>query len=225
MQLTSEIQDSVRRDNDVRIVVNDDLILRELIETDAQSLYEAIDGSRNHLRRWLHWVDSVTNVETVRGFIASAREKARIGTGLPLHLECQGRIVGWVNLTFVNTPDRHARLAYWLTKEAQGKGLISTSCRALIEYGFENFGLNRVVLWVEAANTRSRNVAERLGFVEVSAENQSDISDDLDFDRSGYSDLILYSLHATDWVACSSSCNDGENATAEETGTYEAPCK
>ena len=77
-------------------------------------------------------------------------------------------------------------------------------CQRILGYGFERLGLNRVVLRAEKENWRSRKLAERLGFVEVESDGESDVSlgSDLDLstDHGPDIELVLYSLDAADWT-------------------------
>lgn len=47
--------------------------------------------------------------------------------------------------------------AYW------GKGLASEACKAIVEYGFQHLGLDRIISIIEAANKRSIQVALGVG--------------------------------------------------------------
>ncbi|MFP3472478.1 hypothetical protein R0J90_20705, partial [Micrococcus sp. SIMBA_144] len=49
--------------------LNEDLYLRMYTINDAEALYNLIDGSRDHLKKWLAWVDYNTDVEASRDFI------------------------------------------------------------------------------------------------------------------------------------------------------------
>ena len=191
--MRSSKQDSRRGDNGVRIIVDDEITLREMLETDAGRLFQAVDGNRDHLRKWLSWVDLATNVESSRNFIAEKREQIRLGTGLTLCIERRGRIIGTVGLTVIDKSDRTATIGYWLAAGAQGKGVVTRSCQKLIEYGIDSLGLHRFELRAARANRRSRNIAERLGFVKAGEINQPQSSNNPDFD------LVAYSLNASDW--------------------------
>ena len=55
-------------------------------------------------------------------------------------------------------------MGYWLDKEAQGTGLMTRSCSALLEHAFAELDLNRVEIRCAVDNARSRAIPERLGF-------------------------------------------------------------
>jgi ribosomal-protein-serine acetyltransferase len=51
-----------------------------------------------------------------------------------------------------------------VTARAQGRGLITRACRALVDLAFEEWGLERAVIQCGVGNQRSSAVARRLGF-------------------------------------------------------------
>lgn len=54
-------------------------------------------------------------------------------------------------------------LGYRLKREQWGKGYATEISRSLIEKGFSEWGLQKVVAWALAANTASRRVMEKVG--------------------------------------------------------------
>ena len=184
------------RAGEVRIVVDEQVTLREMVESDASEIYQAIDSNRDHLRKWLQWVDPTTEVEDCRKFFASTREKRKLGTGLQLGIERNGRLIGQISFNFIDRTDRtdrHAMIGYWLIADEQGKGVMTRACGNLIDYGFDCLALDRVVLRAARANARSRGIPERLGFQRVGVTKEPGMPDDPDHE------LIVYALSAADW--------------------------
>ena len=56
--------------------------LRLLEERHAQELFELTDRSREHLRPWTPWLDSVKTAEDSRAFIRHSLEQFSKGEGL-----------------------------------------------------------------------------------------------------------------------------------------------
>lgn len=62
--------------------------------------------------------------------------------------------------------DQHtaaARLGYWLTERARGRGLATAAARLLIGYATHTLGRSDIAIEVEPDNAASRRVARRLG--------------------------------------------------------------
>ena len=51
--------------------VTDDISLKLVAQKDAKELFELVDSSREHLREWLPWVDSMTDAEQYEPIIAA----------------------------------------------------------------------------------------------------------------------------------------------------------
>jgi len=75
-----------------------------------------------------------------------------------------GRFVGWFALRPVE-PDRAdvADLGYRLRRDAWGLGYATEGARALVDKGFRELGVRRIVADTMTVNTRSRRVLEKAG--------------------------------------------------------------
>jgi len=73
--------------------------------------------------------------------------------------------LGWIGLTRWNPDYRSASLGYCLLKTAWGHGYATEAGHALLQWGFETLGLNRVQAETDTRNAGSARVLEKLGFV------------------------------------------------------------
>ncbi|MCA9972146.1 MAG: GNAT family N-acetyltransferase [Anaerolineales bacterium] len=55
-------------------------------------------------------------------------------------------------------------MGYVLRREYWGQGITAEACRAVLAYGFETLGYDRVELWIDETNAASQRVAQKLGF-------------------------------------------------------------
>ncbi len=74
-----------------------------------------------------------------------------------------GRFVGHAEIKHTDDADGH-ELVYALGPDAWGAGLGTEIAEALVAYGFDALGLDRVHATVAAANTASLRLLERIGF-------------------------------------------------------------
>ena len=79
-----------------------------------------------------------------------------------------GTFLGWFELRPVD-PGSPAvvELGYRLRRAAWGRGYATEGCRALIDKGFTDLGVQRVVAETMAVNTASRRVMEKAGLTFV----------------------------------------------------------
>lgn len=75
-----------------------------------------------------------------------------------------GECVGMVAFYLVNTDFEFGEIEYCIGKDFQNKGYITEATRALIDYGFEKIGFNRIQICCRDNNPKSRRVIEKCGF-------------------------------------------------------------
>jgi ribosomal-protein-serine acetyltransferase len=84
-------------------------------------------------------------------------------------------------------------LGYWISERFEGRGLVITTCRVLIDYAFNELALNRIVISCSAENQKSRAIPEKLGFKQEGILRQSEWLQDR------FVDMVIYGLLAKEW--------------------------
>jgi ribosomal-protein-serine acetyltransferase len=108
-------------------------------------------------------------------------------------VEVDGQIVGVVGFHAIDWINRSTSIGYWLTAEAQGRGLMSAAVRVLVDHAFRVWELHRVTIEVVVGNERSRAIPERLGFTQEAVLKEAKLI------RDSYEDTRLYAMLAPDW--------------------------
>ena len=134
---------------------------------DAQALWEAVDESRDHLSPWLAWVAKYQTMDDARMTIARAQARWLLREDLTVGIFelASGRLLGGSGLHRINWEIRAFEIGYWLRRSAEGNGYAQEAVRLLTGVAFGALGANRVEIRMHTAKTRSRQVAERLGYV------------------------------------------------------------
>jgi ribosomal-protein-serine acetyltransferase len=167
--------------------------LRLLQLADAQELFALTDANRSYLRQWLPWLDFVMQVDDTRDFIARAMKQFAENVGLVAAICHDGRIVGVVGFNRIEQQDRIGYIGYWLAQSDRGKGIMTKSCRNLINYGFTTLKLNRVVIACATENQRSRAIPLRLGFT------HEGVIRDAEWLYKQFVEHDIYALSVEDW--------------------------
>lgn len=144
----------------------------------AEALFATVDRNREHLRRWLPWADATKTAEDSRAFLQRSVERFAKDEGFHagLWLIAPGgsrRVAGGIGVFNVLHNQRKAEIGYWLAEDAQGRGLMTSACRAVIDHLFRERGLHRVEIQCAPENRRSCAVPERLGFTREGVLRQS----------------------------------------------------
>ncbi len=171
-----------------------DLELRAIGEADTEALFALVERNREHLREWLPWLDANTTIAQTRDFVRSVLAQEEQGLGSCCTVVFEGRVVGTVGYKPIRWADRSVEIGYWLSRDAVGRGLMTRSCRALVEHAFAGLGLRQVVIRVAVGNARSRAIPERLGFTaECVIGNAEWLYDH-------FVDHIVYAMRRGDWA-------------------------
>ncbi len=172
---------------------DDDLALRLLEERNTLELFEIVRENREHIHSWMTWVPTEWTMTSAGQIIRAARERFASNNGFWSGIFFRERLCGCVILNQVDWPHRSGDIGYWLIREEQGHGLVTRSCRALVDYCFEELQLHRIEIRVATENARSRSVPERLGFRLDGVLRQANRLHDR------YVDLAVYSMLAPEW--------------------------
>ena len=74
-----------------------------------------------------------------------------------------GAVVGDVGLHWVSERDRTAEIGFIFDPRHHGKGFATEAARALVDWAFTSAGIHRVIGQLEARNSASARVLEKLG--------------------------------------------------------------
>jgi ribosomal-protein-alanine N-acetyltransferase len=107
-------------------------------------------------------------------------------------LVLDGRVVGSIGLV-VSKEHRRAEIGYSLARELWGKGLIPEAARALVDWGFPAYELDKVFARADARNERSWRVMEKLGMTREGLLRQHRAV------PGGRADEVVYGLLREEW--------------------------
>ncbi|MCF6094932.1 GNAT family N-acetyltransferase [Microaerobacter geothermalis] len=125
-------------------IVDTDIELRLLEIRNAQELYKLTDSNREYLREWLPWVDDSKSYEDTKIFIERTRKQYASNNGFQAGIWYKGEIAGVIGYHKINWFHKSTSIGYWLAEKYGGKGIMTKSCEALINYALVDLNLNRV---------------------------------------------------------------------------------
>ena len=173
------------------LMVEDGLELLAPIEGDARELFVTVDENREYLREWLPWLDDVNSVDDELAMIRRIRDDKNFNWIYLIRK--YGELVGVVSLNWVDWDNRSFGLGYWVSESSSGRGIITKSCRRVIEHCFVDLKLHRSVIEVAADNHPSRAVAERLGL------RLEGVSKDREWLYDRFNDSVMFAITAPEW--------------------------
>jgi ribosomal-protein-serine acetyltransferase len=171
------------------IKINDQIILKQLQQTDAEKLYLISKENEEELRKWFSWASNISPQNTEYFIKESLTSNKRNDFGIFYEKE----LIGLISLIQSNIQKKEVELAYWLSKSHRGKGVVTKCCKAIIDYCFNKLGFDEVYVEFFPDNKKSCAVAERLGFELDEFAKKARIINDK---RSFY---VCYSLKKEDY--------------------------
>lgn len=174
------------------------LLLRAFVPADFDALRE-IDGDPEVLR---YRSRAVITPDDTRAFLARAQAAAAEAPPQAQHIfavalrasGAGGRLIGQVGLT-VLPPGSEAFMWYALHRAFWGEGYTSEAARAVLAFGFEAAGLQRIFAECHPQNLASLRVMQKIG---LRPEAHTPDEDARFPERR---DFYRYGLRAADWRA------------------------
>ena len=141
-------------------------VLLPIEATDGAELWEAVDGSRWHLERWLPWVPFSNTPEASQRYAeaCSADWDAGRAVRFAIRDKQDRRLLGVVGLDSCIHLHRSCELGYWLRRDATGRGLMTEAARVCMDFAFNRMGVHRIRCAAATDNHASLRVISRLGF-------------------------------------------------------------
>jgi len=138
------------------------LHIRPWLQTDRGALVRMTGDAEmmRYLSNGEPWSDA--RIDELAGRIEAHLARHEISFGA-LERRDSGEVIGLAGLQQLDSGD--FELGWWIWKDYWGQGLAIESVRPFIEHARDEMGLDRLVAVIDADNTASRRVAEKLGMV------------------------------------------------------------
>jgi RimJ/RimL family protein N-acetyltransferase len=119
-----------------------------------------------------------------------------------------GAFVGEFVLFLRSTDHRGGEVGYILHPDFFGKGLAAEGARVILQIGFEDLNLHRIIGRLDARNTASARVLEKLGMRKEAHFVRNELV------KGEWSDEVVYAMLAEEWGSSPSSSDISTNTTA-----------
>jgi [ribosomal protein S5]-alanine N-acetyltransferase len=127
-------------------------------------------------------------------WVSSHQPKFEAGESITyaITLKDNDEIIGAIGL-MVQKKFNHAELGYWIDKNLWGNGYCTEAAKAMVEYGFNKFGLHKIFAEHIARNPGSGKVMEKLGMKKEGFFKEHVIK----WDK--YEDVVSYGILKDEW--------------------------
>jgi RimJ/RimL family protein N-acetyltransferase len=177
-------------------ITTERLLLRPFEPGDLDALVP-IHGDPDVVR-YLYF--DVRSRDELRGVLAEKQQRIAIekqGDALNLAavLSGSGELVGDVTLWMTSEQHHQGEVGYILHPAHGGRGYATEATRALVRIGFEDLGLHRIYGRLDARNTASARVLERVGMRREAHLVENELV------KGEWTDELVYAMLAREWRA------------------------
>lgn len=113
-----------------------------------------------------------------------------------IELKGIGEIIGGISIVKLDEKNYSCEIGYCMSRKYWGKGIMSESLRAVINYLFSEVGFNRIAAKHDTNNIASGKVMIKSGMKYEGTLREVKVRDDKEF-----YDLAVYGILKTDWVS------------------------
>lgn len=177
----------------MKIPVNSQIHLELINDEHAPPIFEMVNQHRTYLREWLSFVDRMQTVDFAQHFVKGTMQRNQDGMEHAFVIYADGVMVGRIGIYKIDHQNKIGEIGYWVVEDYQGKGIVTASCQAIVKFGFEELGLNRLEIKCGTGNLKSQGIPKRLGF------KMEGVLSEAEFLHGHYIDLNLYSLIKSDF--------------------------
>lgn len=148
-----------------KVLETNRLILRRLTMDDLDNLF-ALYHSPDVRKYYSEGIPSYEETkQELEWMIHTCYVKYGFGMWATIYKET-GKFIGRCGLTPMDIEGKEEiEVGYMLAKEYWGQGLATEAAQAILQYGFEQIGLSRLICVINPGNSASSKVAEKLGMV------------------------------------------------------------
>ena len=176
------------------IRVDDEILLRQAIETDRDDMWKALDAGRDYIGEYLPWMAAYkTEADHTAGFNTRRNEADHFDGSRGYIVEYKGELAGTAGFGTPNR-DNGIEIGYWLRQDLQGRGIMTRSVEKIIDMLIHDLGFHRVGIRAATSNPPSRGIPERLDF-----KHEGTMRDN-SYVNSKYMDLEIYSMLDHEWL-------------------------
>ena len=176
-------------------IITDDITLRKIIPSDIESLFEIYSNENLFLQSPnMQKKNKETVLNMIGHFERDFNKHKMVWLGI-VENDNPDFIIGVAEMFDYNRDVNMITIGYRLNDRYWGKGFATKAVSAMIEYLFNNIGVNRIQAFVMPENIKSLDVLRRNNFVEEGTIRQGFV-----WKGKGVVDLTLLSMLKSDYI-------------------------
>ena len=149
-----------------------------LLPPSKQNILELHNLMKNSVdTAFLSW-EPHSSLDETESLIDSLINSIKLDKGYHWVIFYNAKIVGFISLIDVKRVIRtwiinRAELSYWISNEFTGNGFATEAALSVIDFGFKNLSLNKIIIAHTKENIKSKIICKKLGFNQYSYETNA----------------------------------------------------
>lgn len=163
------------------------LTLRTTRDTDAEALLDY--HKLPEVARYL--LDGPWDAAVARAKVQERLPRTGLDSparSLSLVVELEGRVIGDIAIWITDKDGKIAEIGWTIDPAVTGRGYATEAARAVIDSAFRDHGIHRIAAQMDARNTASARLAERLGM-----QREAHLRQDW-WVKGEWTDTVIYAL-------------------------------
>ena len=155
-------------------LIGDRVVLRALRDEHAADLWNAVEASRETLKRWMPWVNEHNSLDFSREYVRRMQAKWILREDLPMGIwrEADKLFLGATGLHRIDWAIPAMEIGYWIRPDAEGQGYVTDAVKLVTAFAFRELRAERVTIRCDRNNLRSAAIPPRAGFIHEATMRQ-----------------------------------------------------
>ena len=161
-------------------LIGDRVVLRALRDEHAPDLWNAVEASREHLKRWMPWVNEHNSLDFSREYVRRMQAKWLLREDLAMGIwrRADNQFLGATGLHRIDWTIPAMEIGYWVRPDAEGQGYVTDAVKLVTAFALRDLRAERVTIRCDTKNLRSAAVPPRAGFIHEATMRQERRSTD-----------------------------------------------
>ncbi len=148
------------------IITTERLILRQLLPSDAEAMFEMDHNPEVHKYLWNKPTETLDETKEIIEYVRKQYLDNGIGR-FAVVLKDTNEFIGWAGIKFITEPENGQvnfyDFGYRLNEKFWGKGYATEASYAWLDYGYNQMNIKIMNAYAQSANGASNHILQKIG--------------------------------------------------------------
>ena len=175
------------------IIFNNNITLKKITLDNSKIKFDTIIENKDFLQEWLEWPKFYHEEKNVIDYVSSIIDRFNNDEEYVYDIYYNDEFTGCIGLQNISKMDNRCEIGYWLSKKYNGKGIMTSAVKAILEYAFNELNFHKVSILCAPLNHKSNAIIKRCGLELEAVLRENELL------NGKYIDSNLYSVLKDEW--------------------------